>query len=270
MKKLKDHTLKLNIDEKVIPLAQPQRRIPFHLRDKVKDAIEKLEKEGIIERVPENQPTPWISPIVVLSKSDGTVRLCIDMRMANEAIQRVRHLIPTVEDISLDLNQAKYFTKLDLSQAYHQLPLDEQSRFIATFSTHLGLFRYTGLPYGINAAAEIFQYTPQQQLHGIDGVRSIADDIIIFGTTKQQHNTALEQCLKRLSEKVLTLNCGKCSFLQLTLSFFGQIFITEGTRPDPKRVEDLQNASEPQNASEVCGLLRMQISVTSTLKTLQQ
>ena len=79
------------------------------------------------------------------------------MRMANQPIQTVRHLIPTVEDISLNLNQAKYFAKLDLSQAYHQLPLDEQSRFITTFSTHLGLFRYTRLPYGINEAAEFFQ-----------------------------------------------------------------------------------------------------------------
>ena len=126
-----------------------------------------------------------------------------------------------------------------------------------TFSTHLGLFWYTRLPYGINAAAEIFQYTLQQQLHGIDGVRNIADDIIIFGNTKQQHDTALEQCLKRLSDIGLTLNREKCSFLQPTLSFFGQIFSAEGTRPDPKRVEDLQNASEPQNAGEVRSLLGM-------------
>ena len=113
----------------------------------MKDAMEKLEKEGIIERAPQNQPIPWVSPVVVVPKSDGTVRLCVDMRMANQAIQRVRHLFLTVEDISLDLNQAKYFTKLDLSQVYHQLPLDEQSRFVTTFNTHLGLFRYTRLPY---------------------------------------------------------------------------------------------------------------------------
>ena len=253
--KLKDHAVKLNIDDKVIPIARPQRRIPFHVRDKVEDAIEKLEKEGIIERVPESQPTPCVSLVVVVPKSDKTLRLWVDMRMVNQTIQRVCHLIPTVEDISLDLNQAKYFTKPDLSQAhYHQLPLDEKSRFITTFSTHLGLFRYTRLPYGINAAAEILQYTLQQQLHGIDWVRNIADDIIVFGTTKQQHNTVLGQCLKRLSDKGLTLNSRKCSFLQLTLSFFGQIFSAERTRPDPKRV---QNASEPQNASEVRSLLEM-------------
>ena len=188
--KLKDHTVKLNIDEKVHvgPIVQPQRRIPF--QDKVQNTIEKLEKEGIIERVPENQPSPWVSTVVVVPKIDGTVRLCVDMRMANQAIQRVCHLIPTVEDISLDLNQAKYFTKLDMSKACHHLLLNEQSRFITTFSTHLSLFRYTSLPYGINAAAEIFQYTQQQQLHSINGVRNIADDIIVFGTTKQQHHTS--------------------------------------------------------------------------------
>jgi hypothetical protein len=64
------------------------------------------------------------------------------MRQANDAIKRVRHLIPTVEDISLELNGAQWFSKLDLSQAYHQLELDEASRYITTFSTHIGLFRY--------------------------------------------------------------------------------------------------------------------------------
>ena len=183
-------------------------------------------------------------------------RLCVDMRMANQTIQRVLHLIPTVEDISLDLNQAKYFTHLDLSQAYHKLPPEEESRFITTFSTHLALFRYTCLPYGINAASEIFQYTLQQQVHDIDWVCNIADDIIVFSTSKQQHGTAFEQCIKRLLDKGLT-NCIKCSFLQPTLLFFKLIFSAEGTRPDPKRVADLQNASEPENASEVCNLLRI-------------
>jgi len=123
--KLKGHSLTLNIDPEVIPQAQPQRRIPFHIREKVEKAVKDLEKEGIIEPVPDTQPTPWISPIVAVPKKDGTVRICVDMRIANTAIKRVRHLIPTVEDVSYELNGAKFFSKLDLSQAYHQLELDE-------------------------------------------------------------------------------------------------------------------------------------------------
>ena len=177
--KLNDVTIKLNIDPEQTPKTQPTRRIPFHIRDQVKHALEALEQDDVIERVPDKQPTPWVSPIVAVPKKDGGVRICVDMRQANAAIKRVRHPIPTVEDISLELNGAKYFSKLDLSQAYHQLELHEDSRYITTFTTHVGLFRYKRLNYGTNAAAELFQHTLQQQLQGLTGVRNIADDIIV-------------------------------------------------------------------------------------------
>ena len=90
------------------------------------------------------------------------------MRLPNEAIRRVRHPIPTV-----NANGAQYFSKLDLSQAYHQLELEEQSRYITTFSTHLGLYRYKRLRLsnGTNVAAEMFQYTLQTALQGLTELR---------------------------------------------------------------------------------------------------
>ena len=154
--KLKGDKIKLNIDKEHTPKAQPQRRIRFHICADIQRALEELEQQDIIEGVPENQPTPWVSPIVAVPKKDGGVRICVDMRLANETIKRVRHPIPTVDDVSFELNGAQYFSKLDLSQAYHQLELDEASRYITTFSTHIGLFRYKRLKYGTNAAAEIF------------------------------------------------------------------------------------------------------------------
>ena len=126
--KLKGEKIKLDIDKTLAPKAQPQRRIPYHIREKVKNAITELEKQDIIEKVPEGEATPWVSPIVAVPKKDDHVRICVDMRLANEAIRRVRHPIPTVNDISFALNGAKFFSKLDLSQAYHQLQLHEQSR----------------------------------------------------------------------------------------------------------------------------------------------
>ena len=179
------------------------------------------------------------------------------MRLANEAIERVRHPIPTVDDISFALNGAKFFSKLDLSQAYHQLELDEASRYITTFSTNIGLFRYKHLNYGTNAAAEIFQYTLQTQLQGLSGVKNIADDIIVYGATRSEHDENLDKCLKRLSDKGLRLNASKCKFLNETLEFFGQIFSKDGCQPDPKRVTALENASKPTNVSEVRSLLGM-------------
>ena len=178
------------------------------------------------------------------------------MRLPNEAIRRVRHPIPTVNDISIELNGAKYFTKLELSQAYHQLVLDEQSRYIITF-THKGLFRYKRLNYGTNASAKIFQYVLQRDLQGLLGVRNIADDIIVFGPTLAEHDANLDGCLRRLTNKGLRLNRDKCVFLSNTLEFFGRIFSKDGIRPDPKRVTDLLKAPRPGNISEVRSLLAM-------------
>ena len=255
--KLKGETVKLDIDKGQVPKAQQQRRIPYHIREKVKDAVKQLEKEDVIERVPEDQATPWVSPIVAVPKKDGQVRICVDMRLASQAIRRVRHPIPTVNDISFALNGAKIFTKLDLSQAYHQIELDEQSRYITMFSTHVGLYRYKRLNYGTNASAEIFQHTLQNQLQSLQGGKNIADDIIVFGTTKAQHDNNWDRCLRRLSNRGLKLNRHKCQFLSNKLEFFGQIFSEDGTRPDLKRVNDLLNVSQPSSVHDVRSFLGM-------------
>ena len=255
--KLKGHKVQLHIDKGVTPKAQPQRRIPYHIREKVRDALNELESSDIIERIPENEGTPWVSPIIAVPKKDGGVRICVDMRQANEAIIRVRHPIPTVDDISFKLNGGTYFSKLDLSQAYHQLELDEASRFITTFSTNFGLFHYKRLNYGTNASSELFQYTLATQLQGLEGVQNIADDIIVHGKSREEHDRNLKNCLKRLEERGLKLNPKNCDFLQNELYFFGQVFSKEGTRPDHKRIADLQKVSMPGNVQEVRSLLGM-------------
>ena len=111
--------------------------------------------------------------------------------------------------------------------------------------------------YGSNASAEIFQYVLQRELQGLPGVRNIADDIIVFGATRAEHDANLDGCLRRLTNKGFKLNREKCVFLSNTLEFFGQIFSKDGVRPDPKRVMDLLNAPRPGNVSEVRSLLGM-------------
>ena len=153
---LKDYKVKLHIDTSVEPVAQPHRRIPFHVRKKVEDKLVELENADIIEKV--DGPTPWISPIVTPPKpgNPDEIRLCVDMRGPNTAIKRERHITPTIEDVISDLNGARVFSKLDLNQGYHQIMLDESSRYITTFSTHVGLIRFKRLNFGICCASEIF------------------------------------------------------------------------------------------------------------------
>ncbi|CAB3983099.1 Retrovirus-related Pol poly, partial [Paramuricea clavata] len=253
--KLQNKQIELIIDETVKPVAQKQRRIPFYLREKVERELSKSEHDDIIEPVPDTEETDWISPLVIVPKKDDNIRLFVDMRAANNAIKRVRHPIPTVKDVSLELNGARFFTKLDLTQAYHQLELSPSSRHIRTFVTHTGAYRFKRLNYGTNSAAEIFQRTLQQVLQGIKGVRNIADDILIFGSTYKEHNTSLEECLQRLEANGLTLNLGKCLFLKQNLDFFGLVCSKDGVSQDPKQISALANTTTPTTPSEFRSLL---------------
>ena len=104
--KLKNYQRKLHIDENVPPVAQPHRRVPFHVRKQLEEQLQRDEELGVIERI--EGPTPWVSPIVVAPKpkSPGKVRVCVDMRQANKAIKRERHVTPTIKEMIGDLNGA--------------------------------------------------------------------------------------------------------------------------------------------------------------------
>lgn len=146
--KLAGYQAKIHVDSQVNPVAQPVRRVPFGLRKRVESKLEELETLDIIEKV--QGPTPWVSPIVIVPKSSGDVRLCIDMRRANEAVIRERHPIPTVDEVLQRLNDSKVFSKLDLKWGYHQIELEPGSRKITTFVTHKGLYQYKRLIFGIS------------------------------------------------------------------------------------------------------------------------
>ncbi|CAC5363561.1 unnamed protein product [Mytilus coruscus] len=235
--KLKDTQVKIHIDNTVKPIVQPHRRIPFHVRKQVEAELERLERLDIIERV--HGPTPWVSPIVVAPKpkSPGEIRICVDMSLPNQAIQRQRHITPTIDDLIVDLNGAKVFSKMDLLNGYHQLELTQESRNITTFTTHVGL-RSTAL-------------------EGLDGVRNISDDIIVFGASQDEHDTRLAALFQRIHENGLTLNKKKCEFNKDSLEFYGHIFSSKGISADPRKVDAIRNTNIPADISEVRSFLAM-------------
>ena len=255
--KLKGTTVKLDIDKSITPKALPQRRIPYHIRWQSKNSSQRAIKArcnwtGTRGSSNALGPTNCSSPQKRWQRENMCG--CATSKRSHSACPTS---YPNGIHISVELNGAKYFTKLDLSQAYHQLVLDEQSRYITTFSTHIRRFRYKRLNYGTNASAEIFQYVLQRESQGLPGVRNITDDIIVFGATRAEHDANLDGCLRRLTNKGFKLNREKCVFLSNTLEFFGQIFSKDGVHADSKRVMDLLNAPRPGNVSEVRSLLGM-------------
>lgn len=255
--KLKDTKVKIHIDPTVKPVAQRHVRTPFHLREKVGQEIQKLLDEDIIEKV-EGEPTPWISPIVAIPKKNpNEIRVCVDMREANRAIVRERHMLPTVEELIHDLNGAAVFSKLDLRSGYHQLELEDSSKYITCFSTHMGIFRYKRLNFGISSASEIFQETVRNQIQDIENVRNISDDILVYGKTQEEHDIALNRTFKRLNDRGLTLNKQKCELNKNRITFFGVVFSDKGVSPDPAKVNAIKDASTPQNEKELRSFLGM-------------
>ncbi|KAK3749040.1 hypothetical protein QZH41_005695 [Actinostola sp. cb2023] len=253
---LKDYEVKLHIDPDVKPVAQPHRRVPFHLRAKVEE-INQLLDADVIEKV--EGPTPWVSPIVVTPKANAPdkIRMCVDMRAANTVIERERYITPTVDDIIGQIHGSSVFSKLDLRSGYHQLTLAPESRYITTFATHTRLYRYKRLSFGINAATEVFQHPISQLLADIPGALNISDDVIVFGQTQNDHDETLEKTLKKFSDNHITLNAKKCEFNKTSLEFFGFVFSDGGMKPDPKKVEDIQNLEPPTNVKELRSVLGM-------------
>lgn len=254
--KLTNYQVELHVKKDPEFIAQPCRRIPYSMRPKLEEKLKELEELDIIERV--EGPTPCVSPIVIVPKPSGDIRVCVDMRVANKSIERARHPIPTVDEVINELSGNKVFTKMDLKMGYHQLELKEgQSREVTTFATHVGLFRYKRLMFGICSAPELYQHVIRQVLTGggCEGCQNISDDIVVYGKDVEEHDRRLEKVLKTLQERGLTVNPDKCSFRMNEVEFMGHLLNEKGIGPTESRVKALKDAREPQDKAEIRSFL---------------
>ena len=252
--KLKNDQVKLYVNSSVTPVAQKARRIPFHLRQKVDKELEKLRNADVIDDITE-EITPWVSPNVIIPKqnSPDEIRLCVDMRQANKAIDPM----PTLDDIIQEVNGASIFCKLDMNNAFLQLELEENSRSITTFVSHRGLHRFKRLSYGTSSASEVLQLKIEKVLRGIPRCKNIADDIIIYGNSTEEIDDTLKQILHRFYENNLTLNLRKCEFDKLQMEFFGFVFSQRGISPSENKVASIKKLQPPTSATEVRSFLGM-------------
>ncbi|MES9882797.1 MAG: RNase H-like domain-containing protein [Sedimenticola sp.] len=247
--KLKDFQLRLHIDKTVKPVAQPARKIPFKMRQQVEQKLKQLQEMDIVESV--TGPTPWVSALVPIPKKDGDIRLCVDMRQANKAVQRERFPMPNIDETLEEMNGASVFSRLDLKQSFHQIELEESSRYITTFASHNGLFRYKRLIFGINSAPETHQRIIQHTIQDIPGCKNIADDIIIYAQNQAEHDKILKLLLERLREKNLTLNKAKCEFNKPELKFMGHTLSKQGIKIDESKVKAVMETEAPKNPTEI-------------------
>ena len=192
-------------------------------------------------------------------KSDKTnVRICGDFSVTVNPVSKLdRYPIPQVEDLFARLSHGKYFSKIDLSHAYQQLPLEDGSKKYVVVNTHKGLSCYTRLPFLILSPSGIFQRVIESLLQGISGVVVYLDDILISGSTEEQHLAALYEVLNRLDKAGLRVKKSKCEFLRPSVTYLGHQIDAEGLHPLQEHVRAIRDAPTPTSVSELKSYLGM-------------
>ncbi|XP_055527961.1 uncharacterized protein K02A2.6-like [Wyeomyia smithii] len=251
--KIKGVLIEIPIDQSVQPVQQAYRRAPLALEGKIHDKLQYLMQNDIIEKV--NEPSPWVSPVVPVLKQNGDVRLCVDMRRANQAVLRETHPLPVIEEMLASVNGAVKFSKLDVKDAYHQVELSGNSRVITTFLIKYGLFRYKRLMFGVSCAPELFQKVMETIIAGLEGVIVYLDDVVVSGRTQTEHDNRLKALLDRLESYNVLLNRDKCQFNVSSLDFLGHNLSVNGVRPVESRVSAVAKFREPANAAELRSFL---------------
>ena len=258
----------IHLKEGTKPVFKKSRPVAYALQPLLEAELERLQSEGILKPVETSQ---WATPLVVVPKANGKIRVCGDYKVTvNRCLETKIYPLPTIEDILAKLAGGQYFTKLDLTQAYQQLPLDEDSRSILVVNTPKGLFQYTRLPYGVSTAPAIFQAIMDQILQGLPVVCYL-DDILVAGSTKKEHDERLVQVLKRLDEQGIHLQREKCEFCKTEVEYLGHRIDGMGIHPTEKKVEAIKRAPQPQDVSQLrafVGLMNYYGKFISQISTL--
>ena len=253
------HFLNFEYDIKMNPSASPKvhppRRVPLEIRDKVKVKLEEMESKGVISKV--NDPTSWVNSLVVETKANGELRLCLDPTDLNKDIMREYHPIPVVDDIVPELNGSDLFTKLDLKDGYWHIKLTKAASYLTTFSTPFGKYRYNRLPFGLCVSQDVFQRKVDETYGSCEGAIGISDDITCHGKGDGQHDPRLHNVMEQTRKANLCLNYDKLIVKKPAVKFFGNVFSAEGVRADPDKIKAITALRAPRTKSEVKSFLGM-------------
>ena len=207
----------------------------------------RLVKDNIITEVHEH--TEWINSIVSVMKEDCSLRLCLDPKDLNKAIERNQWYARTPDDILPELAQSKYFTVKDATSGFWHVLLDFRSGLLTTFNTPLGKYRCLRMPFGLKVSGDVLQERLYRVLRLVPGVFSIADDTVLHGATENAHNGTVLVLCKTARLNSLSLNSKKMQFKSTDCKFFGHRLTPEGIRVDPKKIEAIIQMELPQSVA---------------------
>lgn len=237
----------------VRPIRQKPRRFTPEQNKIIDDEVKKMLSAGVIRP----SQSPYAHEVVLVKKKTGDWRFCIDFRRLNDMTIADEHPLPRIQDLVRSIRNSKYFVALDLRSGYWQVLMEDNSIPFTAFRSHLGLYEFTVMPFGLKTAPATFSRLMDKVIGDMywDGVCVYLDDVLIYGETFGEVLTKLREVLTRLRAAGLTLALNKSEFFPHRLLYLGYIIEDGMLKPNPARVEALNKIKAPTNVSEVRSLL---------------
>ncbi|CAM4573172.1 unnamed protein product [Caretta caretta] len=241
-----EHNIRLHDSR---PFRERSRKIALSEMEDVRHHLQELAANGIITE----SRSPYASPIVVVRKKNGKIRMCIDYRTLNSRTVVDQYTMPRVQDALDCLLGSQWFSVLDLRSGYYQIPLGEEDKEKTAFICPLGFYQFERMPQGISGAPATFQRLMEKVVGDMNLLQVLVylDDLIVFGRTLEEHEERLLKVLDRLEDYGLKLSIDKCQFCRTSVKYVGHIVSQEGVSTDPDKIEALTTWPRPSNYREL-------------------
>ena len=228
-------------------------RVPYALEKPLEESISELLKEGVIQR----SSSSYNSPLIVVNKKDGGLRVCIDMRKINELVEPVHFPLPRITDLLNSLGQAKVLSSLDLAHAYHQCEIALEDRHKTAFTVKNTKYEYVRVPFGLQSAPGFFARIINNVLFDVLGPGCLAylDDLILFTHDKTKHLAVLDAVMDALTRAGMKIKVSKCRFFAESVRFLGYKVSGQGMEMDANKVSAIHAMPLPTNKRKLQAFL---------------
>ncbi|UYV61126.1 K02A2.6-like, partial [Cordylochernes scorpioides] len=235
------------------PVRQPPRRVPMAKRDEVVGLLHKLKQDGVIEE----SNSPWSSPVVLVTKKDGSTRFCVDYRKLNEVTKKDSYPLPRIDDTLTTLAGSSWFSTLDLKSGYWQVGVHPADREKTAFSTGNGLYQFTVMPFGLCNAPATFERLMELVLRGLTWKTCLVylDDVMVMGRTFGEHLKNLQEIFNRFKAANLGLNPRKCQLFQKKVEFLGHTVSAKGIQTSESKILAIRDWPKPKDKHELRSFL---------------
>lgn len=239
------------------PVAKRPYRVPYHERPIVREKLDEMLEKGVIEP----SDSPWAAPVVLVRKrmADGEIkyRFCTDFRGLNAVTKADAYPLPLIQETLDQLGASQYFSTLDLSSGYWQIPIAPEHQEKTAFTTAEGHFEYKKMAFGLSGAPATFQRTMDRLLGRLKGRGCLVylDDTVIYSDDAEQHAQLLREVFELLRSANLKANWQKCKFAVDEVTYLGHVVTKDGVKPDPAKVEAVKSFPMPTKIEELQSFL---------------